>query len=361
MIQRASFHSGHRATIVAALLAALLFPVGCGNGDAADSETSEGEAPAYTIGEPISDSTYAVIVATDTSSDTLTAEAFRTQIPQIRQQAPMIGLNPGDTDAMRRFLVEAFARQQVVNEAVRDIEPDTASIGQQMRQARSQFESEEAFQEALSSRGLTEDSLRSVFADQSRRQVLQEQFVADAEEPSDEEINTYREERAQQIRAQHVLFRLGPNADAAQEDSVQNLANAVLDSIEAGDLDFATAAQRYSADGSASEGGNLGYFSKGQMVPPFEETAFALADSGDVASEPVKTNFGYHLIRKTGEREGQMPDTSAARQALLQQRQREAVQDNINRLLSGATVRINPNVVEGVDLSESFEMPRPRG
>ena len=359
MTQRARFHSGHRAAIVAALLAAMLLPMGCGDGDAADSE--EGEPAAYTIGDPITDSTYAVIVTTDTDSDTLTAQAFRTQLPQIRQQAPMIGLSPGNTDAMRRFLVEAFARQQVVDDAVRDIEPDTASIGQQMRQARSQFETEEAFQEAMAARGLTEDSLRSVFADQSRRQTLQEQFVADTEEPSEADINAYREERAQQIRAQHVLFRLGPNADAAQEDSVQNLANAVLDSIEAGELDFATAAQRYSADGSASEGGNLGYFSKGQMVPPFEEAAFALADSGAVASEPVKTNFGYHLIRKTGEREGQMPDTSAARQAILQERQREAVQDNINRLLSGATVRINPDVVEGVDLSESFEMPRPRG
>ncbi len=75
----------------------------------------------------------------------------------------------------------------------------------------------------------------------------------------------------------------------------------ILDELKDGS-DFALLAQNISEDGSAQNGGDLGWFGKGAMVQEFEEAAFALADSGDL-SEPVKTQFGWHIILKTGERE----------------------------------------------------------
>ncbi|MDX1698236.1 MAG: peptidylprolyl isomerase, partial [Thiohalobacterales bacterium] len=63
--------------------------------------------------------------------------------------------------------------------------------------------------------------------------------------------------------------------------------------------DFAELAAEHSEDGAASRGGELGYFGRKKMVPEFEKAAFALEKEGDI-SGPVKTQFGYHLVKLTG-------------------------------------------------------------
>ncbi len=93
------------------------------------------------------------------------------------------------------------------------------------------------------------------------------------------------------VRAQHILLRTGTGS----EDSVRAMAEKIAQRARSGE-DFASLAQRYSADpGSAQKGGDLGYFGKGQMVKPFEEAAFS-ASVGSIVG-PIKTDFGYHIIK----------------------------------------------------------------
>lgn len=100
-----------------------------------------------------------------------------------------------------------------------------------------------------------------------------------------------------EIRASHILIRSdgSPESDSA--------ARATIDSLQAriaAGEDFGALAREHSQDpGSAQNDGDLDFFGRGRMVPEFEKAAFALADSGDV-SEPVKTQFGWHLIQLTG-------------------------------------------------------------
>ena len=68
--------------------------------------------------------------------------------------------------------------------------------------------------------------------------------------------------------------------------------------------DFAKLAKEFSEDGSKDQAGDLGYFGKGVMVPPFEEAAFKLK-TGEVTKELVQSQFGYHIIKRTGERPGE--------------------------------------------------------
>lgn len=86
------------------------------------------------------------------------------------------------------------------------------------------------------------------------------------------------------VKASHILLKTEKDAKL------------VLEKVKAGD-DFAKLAKMYSQCPSGNNGGDLGYFGKGQMVKPFEDACFK-AKAGDVIG-PVKTQFGYHVIKVT--------------------------------------------------------------
>lgn len=88
------------------------------------------------------------------------------------------------------------------------------------------------------------------------------------------------------IRASHILV------------DKHSQALALITRIAEGE-DFGQIAKQYSSCSSKKRGGDLGWFTKGQMVPEFERAAFALS-VGAMTREPVKTQFGYHIIKRTG-------------------------------------------------------------
>ena len=90
-------------------------------------------------------------------------------------------------------------------------------------------------------------------------------------------------------------------ASQADIDSVKRDIDDIYNKLKNGD-DFAQLAQEYSQDRSGENGGDLGWFGKGQMVKPFEDAAFALKKVGDI-SEPVQSRFGFHIIKLTGKRD----------------------------------------------------------
>ncbi|MEO6049129.1 MAG: peptidyl-prolyl cis-trans isomerase [Candidatus Kapaibacterium sp.] len=93
------------------------------------------------------------------------------------------------------------------------------------------------------------------------------------------------------VKAQHILLRTTPTGN---NDSVKAEAMKIYQRAKSGES-FESLAREYSSDGSAQKGGDLGYFKKGAMVKEFDEAAFA-TPTGSI-SEPVKSNFGYHIIK----------------------------------------------------------------
>ncbi|MHA1955377.1 MAG: peptidylprolyl isomerase [Candidatus Thorarchaeota archaeon] len=88
------------------------------------------------------------------------------------------------------------------------------------------------------------------------------------------------------VRASHILVEK------------HSKALEIISMISEGE-DFKKMAQQFSTGPSRKKGGDLGWFGKGQMVPEFERAAFAL-NVGQVTHDPVKTKFGYHIIKRTG-------------------------------------------------------------
>ncbi len=144
-----------------------------------------------------------------------------------------------------------------------------------------------------------------------------------------------------QVRARHILFQVPSNATPAQRDSIMKLAASVRAQLVAnGGKNFAEMAQKYSQDpGSAKQGGELGFFTKEQMVAPFSAAAFKLSP-GQI-SDVVETPFGLHIIQV--EERKQPPFDSVKvqfRQAVVGQRVQEAEQQYISRLTDTLNIQV---------------------
>jgi peptidyl-prolyl cis-trans isomerase D len=164
-----------------------------------------------------------------------------------------------------------------------------------------------------------------------RRQIQYVTFVPrDFMRPvSQAEVEKYYAEHAKdyeiphQAKAQHILARVGETGGSAAEDRARAKIVDVIKRIKAGE-DFNKLAGELSEDpGSKASRGELGWVGKGEVVPEFEAAMFALK-KGEMTGEPVRTPFGYHVIRVTDVREaGKKPLSEVAGQ-IREQLQNEA-------------------------------------
>lgn len=136
----------------------------------------------------------------------------------------------------------------------------------------------------------------------------------------------------EEVRARHVLV----------DD--ENEARAVVAELEQG-ADFAELAGRYSKDGGAN-GGDLGYFTREMMVPEFSAAAFALA-VGDFSWAPVKTQFGWHVIKVDDRRQAPAPSFEAAKADISRLYAREVLSQRIKELRDAAGTQIETFTLDG--------------
>ncbi|MBN3854647.1 molecular chaperone SurA [Paraburkholderia sp. Ac-20340] len=138
-----------------------------------------------------------------------------------------------------------------------------------------------------------------------------------------------------QTHVRHILLRVG---DGMSEPQARQKLLEIRREVAAGG-DFAKFARTYSQDGSASQGGDLGWISPGETVPEFERAMNTLQDGQ--LSEPVRTEYGYHLIQVLGRREAEgsvAQQMDLARQAIGQRKAEQAYADWLRQLRDTAYV-----------------------
>lgn len=163
---------------------------------------------------------------------------------------------------------------------------------------------------------------------------------------SDEELQKkYNDDQyGLQVRARHILLRLMPDATNEARDSVAKLAEELDQRAKSGE-DFALLARAFSEDGSAQQGGDLGFFGRGQMVAPFEDAAFKLG-VGEV-SDVVVTPFGLHVIKVEDRRQPPFDSIRAEfRDTVLTQRGLDAERDYIEGLTKPLEITVQDGAVE---------------
>lgn len=146
---------------------------------------------------------------------------------------------------------------------------------------------------------------------------------------SDKEIEAYYEENKDQfgggetVNASHILVD-------SEEKALE-----ILAAIKSGEISFEDAAKAHSSCPSGQRGGNLGDFGQGQMVPEFDTAVFSM-EVGEITETPVKTQFGYHLIKLNTKNEESIPSLDEVKpqlkEMLLRDKQHKAYESRINQL-----------------------------
>lgn len=221
-----------------------------------------------------------------------------------RAQAQGQQLNPQQEAQLKQQILQGMITREILEQksAELGIEVTQAEYEQQLQQVRSQFESELAFEMALEQEGFSKDSFEQELRRQMRIQKLIQQQVYDEINVTTEQAQAFYEEnpdlfeQGDQVAARHILIstqELESDEDIAE---ARGRAEGIRAELVDG-ADFAELAQEKSEGPSASRGGDLGTFGRGQMVAPFEEAAFNL-EVGEI-SDIVETQFGFHIIEVT--------------------------------------------------------------
>lgn len=247
----------------------------------------------------------------------------------------------GDSDVTERDL--AFATS--------DLAPQFAKVPEELRRAAIlnalidiKLLAQQAESEGLDKNATFQARLKFLRERALHNAYFQEKAVNSV---TDEEVKArYDKEIAaiepeEQVHARHILVKTKEEAEA------------IIAELDAG-KDFGEIAKEKTIDPSGtSTGGDLGYFSKGQMVPAFEEAAFALKD-GEYTKTPVQTQFGYHVILKVDQRMAPPPEFSAVEGQVRQLVMREKYSELVDAARAGAKIEItDPELKKQLDAIQS--------
>lgn len=222
----------------------------------------------------------------------MTVEEVKKNLPRLQEKALEQAIGA-------KLLLDQASRLELPVTA-KDIDAEVAKVVEQVG-------GEESYRKALAAQGITEEAFRRELEKGARVNMLVGRACAHVDEPTEKEVEDFyaahRDEYVTppQVLCQHILVKSEegdlPEAKSAAFEKIREIRERIL----AGG-DFAEEARRHSDCPSGREGGSLGWFGPGMMVPEFDKAAFGMK-KGEV-SDIVTTQFGYHIIYKADEKTG---------------------------------------------------------
>jgi parvulin-like peptidyl-prolyl isomerase len=179
-----------------------------------------------------------------------------------------------------------------------DVKVTGEEIDAEVEKVKTQIGGEEAYKNALAAQKITEEDFRKELEKGARVNKLVEQACTGVEEPTDAQVASFYEaHKSEYVEPEQVLCRhiLVKGSDDAALDKIKEIRERILAGAS-----FEEEAKKHSDCPSGANGGSLGWFGRGMMVPEFDKAAFDMA-KGEVSSV-ILTQFGYHIIYKDDEK-----------------------------------------------------------
>lgn len=245
-----------------------------------------------------------------------------------------------------RQLLDELIVDKLVSNAATSVVVSQEDVDAEIAKIKKQFPTEEEFNKQLAQAGQSQEKLVETLKKMLQQQRWIESQIGDkaavtpAEAKEFYDKNQAEFQEGASVKASHILFLVKP--EDAPEVSQKQLEAAKKAIARAKKEDFTTLAKELSEEPGAKEsGGDLGFFTKDRMVPEFADAAFT-QKVNTVSTEPVKTQFGYHVIKVTDTKpERTVPYTEVEAQVtnyLKSDKQRKAVQEVLADLRSSAKV-----------------------
>lgn len=203
--------------------------------------------------------------------------------------------------------------------------------------ARAQGKKDATLETLTKQYGITEQELR----DSLRQSIALEKYLVknhDVTLPTDEDVKSFYENNAQkftrpeQVHAHHILVRVEKGAGEKAWEKAKKKVAKVRQRIIAGEVTFAEAAQSTSEGPSAERGGDMGFISRDRLDKDFSKAAFSLET--DTLSEPVKTQFGWHLIKITDRKSSKQVPFEEVRGRLRKKLEEREVKKGLEKMMA---------------------------
>ena len=235
-------------------------------------------------------------------------------------------------EGVKQDVVEGLISSEILRQEIekQGWSVDDPAVGEQIKNLKTQIaDAGQDYQKWLEEQAMTEEEVISYIAFTY--------FVSKDVTTTEEEVKNYFDTyyanyggQEEQVKARHILLE------------TEEEAKGVIAQLKAKDADFAEIAKEKSIEPAAkSSGGDLGYFGRGRMVPEFEEAAFS-QEVGTISEQPVKTDFGYHVILVEDHKPGVKPSFETAKEVVekdaLDYAKNQKVQSYYNQLREAAEI-----------------------
>ncbi len=236
------------------------------------------------------------------NEDTIYAAEVSMVMANIAGQLAAQGREAPDQQQLVQMATQRVVEQKLLAQEARGqgYKVNDLRVAEMAQEVEKEAGGREGLEQALAARGSSYDQLLVTLKEMDLVRTLIEKQVSPKITITDEEIAAFYAENTkmfttpEQVHARHIIFAAGEDADADTIINARTNADEARQRALSGE-DFAELAREISEGPSAPEGGDLGFFTYQQMVPPFAEAAFAL-EVGEI-SEVVRSNFGFHVIK----------------------------------------------------------------
>jgi len=250
-------------------------------------------------------------------------------LPQVEADMASRGIDPRGRAVIETMIGRAIDSKLLAQEARRrGIEPNQERIEAKMSALAKQAGGQGALEAALIKSGVSYDQLRSTVVQADLvRSLVEEEHGGEVGEPSADEVEAYYHEHAElftepdKIHTRQIMIKVDADATNAERDDARRRAEAARERAVAGE-DFAALARQVSEGPNASRGGDLGYTSRGDMIPAFDDAVWSTEVGG--ITEVIETDMGFHVAKVEDLHPGDPVPLDKARpliQSLIIQRQ----------------------------------------
>ena len=243
-------------------------------------------------------------------------------------------LSESQLPEVKKSVIESLINQELLYQESQNesIKAEDKKIDEQMDALKKRFPNEKEYNTALAKMNLSEAEIKFQITKGMAIQQFIETKIVEKITVSDDETKAHYNnnldlfKQPEQVRAMHILAMVAPQATEEQKAAARKKLKEVQKKLGQGE-DFEALAKEHSEGPSGAKGGDLGYFGRGQMVPAFEEVAFALK-TGEV-SDIVETKFGYHLIKVVDKKPGSTMSYEEVKDNLTQYMKQQKIQEQV--------------------------------